>query len=354
MNPVDRGSREYPPCGYGLLGLCCSDCLQGPCRISPFEKTPALCGADSDLMVAGNLCRLSAKEFVLALKSFIRIVGEFRKRKQSTGTLSKALTENLALKYGIPGEELFPFLEKEATKLLDPLAVQPTLIFSSLLPERVFPQGLSVSPWGSLWSELFGLVGWKEHQGADPEALLWHCLNSAAGMLMIEEFAHDMFSLLHPPRSESDQKKDGWVILPNFPDFPQPIVVSLVEAGYPQSAEMQRMATALREISGVLSISLRGTEGLLRLCHGLQEKWHRPLSDLPVAVLVESPNIAPTLAPLALGLPTVSDPSLPIQGSKKVEDFFYSGLSKVMGNFYLPVKDETALSRLSGILGRKL
>jgi hypothetical protein len=69
---------------------------------------------------------------------------------------------------------------------------------------------------------------------------------------------------------------------------------------------------------------------------------------------VESPNIAPTLAPLALGLPTVSDPSLPIQGSKKVEDFFYSGLLKVMGNFYLPVKDETALSRLSGILGRKL
>jgi hypothetical protein len=207
MNPVDRGSREYPPCGYGLLGLCCSDCLQGPCRISPFEKTPALCGADSDLMVAGNLCRLSAKEFVLALKSFIRIVGEFRKRKQSTGTLSKALTENLALKYGIPGEELFPFLEKEATKLLDPLAVQPTLIFSSLLPERVFPQGLSVSPWGSLWSELFGLVGWKEHQGADPEALLWHCLNSAAGMLMIEEFAHDMFSS-SPFRVGS---KEGWM-----------------------------------------------------------------------------------------------------------------------------------------------
>ena len=59
-------------------------------------------------------------------------------------------------------------------------------------------------------------------------------------------------------------------------------------------------------------------------------------------------------APLALGLATVSDPSLPIQGSKKVEDFFYSEMSKVTGNFYLPVTDETVLSRLTRVLGRKL
>jgi hypothetical protein len=131
-------------------------------------------------------------------------------------------------------------------------------------------------------------------------------------------------------------------------------LLSLIEPEHLQSAEMQRLATALKEISGVLSISLRGTEGLIRLCHSVQEKWHRPISDLPLAVLVESPNILPILAPLALGLATVSDPSLPIQGSKKAEDFFYSGLSKVTGNFYLPVTDETAFSRLSRVLGTKL
>ena len=142
------------------------------------------------------------------------------------------------------------------------------------------------------------------------------------------------------------------MILPDYPNFPQPLVLSLFEVEYPQSAEMQKMTKTLREIPGVLSISLRGTEGLIGVGHSLQEKWHRPIFDLPMVALVESPNILSILAPLALGLPTVSDPSLPIQGSQKVEEFFYSGLSKAMGNFYLPVKDETALSRLSGVLGR--
>ena len=140
---------------------------------------------------------------------------------------------------------------------------------------------------------------------------------------------------------------------PNFPSFPQPVLVSLVEAEYPQPAEMQKMVTALREISGALSISLCGTKGLIQVCHSLREKWHRPIFDLPMAVLVVSRNILSILAPLALGIPTVSDPSLPIQGSQKVEEFFYSGLSKAMGNFYLPIRDETALCRLSAVLGRR-
>jgi hypothetical protein len=352
MNPVDQGSREYPPCGYGLLGLCCSDCLRGPCRISPFEKTQGLCGAESDLLVAANLCRLAAEEFVLALRSFTQVVGEFRKRNKSTVTFPKALTENLARKYGIPEEKLIPFLEQETSTLLDPLADQPTLIFSSLFPERAFSKGLSGNRCGPLLGELFGLLGWKDPGEADPEALLWRCLNSAACLLIVEELTQDMLFLLHPPLSGADQKEDGWIIPPNFPNFPRPVLVSLVEAESPRSAEMQRMEGALREFPGVLSISLRGTKGLIRLCRSLQEKWHRPIFDLPMVALLESPNILSILAPLALGLPTVSDPPLPIQGSQKVEDFFYSGLSKAMGNFYLPVRDETALSRLSGVLGR--
>ena len=343
MNPVDQESREFPPCGYGLLGLCCSDCLRGPCRISPFEKTQALCGAESDLLVAGNLCRLVAREFVRVLKSFTQVVSEFRKRSK---TPSKALTESLARKYGIAGKELIPFLKKETTRLLYPPADQPSLLFSSLFPERVFSRDHSGKRCGPRLGELFGLLSWEDPEGADPEALLWRCLDSAAGMLIVEELTRDILSLL----SQAGQENDGWAIPPNLPNLPQPVVFSLVETEHLRSAEMQRLATSLREISGVFSISLPGTKGLIRLCHSLREKWHRPISDLPVAVLVESPRILPILAPLALGLATVSDPSLPIQGSKKVEDFFYSGLSNATGNFYLPVTDETVLSRLSRVL----
>jgi len=347
MSPVDQGSRDYPPCGYGLLGLCCSGCLRGPCRISPFEKKQAICGADSDLLVAGNLCRLAAGEFIRVLKSFTRVVGDFRKKSKGP---SKALTESLARKYGIPGKELIPFLKKETTRLLDPLADQPSLPFSSLFPERAFSGDPAGKRCGLLLGELFGLLSWKDPEGTNPEALLWRCLNSAACVLIVEELTQDILLLL----SKAEPEKDGWAILQNLPKLPEPMAVSLVETEHLQSVEMQRLATALKEISGVLSISLRGTQGLIRLCHGLREKWHRQTSDLPVVILVESPDILPVLAPLALGLATVSDPSLPIQGGQRVEDFFYSGLSKATGNFYLPVTDETVLSRLSRVLGRKL
>jgi hypothetical protein len=261
------------------------------------------------------------------------------------------LAKTLALKYGIPREDLIPIIERAMIDLLNPLADPPARIFSSFFPEGPFPPAPRTRPWGSLWSELFGLAGWKEHEGAEPEALLWQCLNCAAGMVMIEEFTHDVSSLLSPPLSEVDPKEDGGEVPADVSQYPQPVVVSLVEGEYPRSAEIQRLTTSLMAIPGVVSVPIRGIQGLILVCRAIQEKWNRRLSDLPLVVLVESPNIAPILASLALGLPTVSNPSLPIHGSQKVEDFFYSGLLKKMGTFYLPAKEETALSRLRGVLG---
>jgi len=54
----DRFDKQQPQCGFGDLGLCCRNCLQGPCRINPFgEPKESICGADADLMVARNLLR---------------------------------------------------------------------------------------------------------------------------------------------------------------------------------------------------------------------------------------------------------------------------------------------------------
>jgi len=343
MNPVDQGTREYPPCGYGLLGLCCSDCLRGPCRISPFEKTQALCGASSDRMVAAKLCRLAGGEFVRVLESFTRVVTEFRKKSRAP---SKGRTEDLSRQYGIPGKELIPFFKKETARLLDPFADPSLLPFSSLFPEQVFLSAHSDKKCGPLLGELFGLLNGQELEEADPETLLWRCLNSAACMLIIEELSQGILSLFSGARLQ----KDARTIPPNIPDSPQPVLLSLVGTEPGKSAEMQKLAAALKEIPGILSFSLRGTKGLIRLGNSLRKKWHRPLADLPVVALVESPNVLPSLASLALGLATVSDPSLPIQGSDRVEDFFCSGLSKTIGNFYLPVRDEAALSRLRRVL----
>jgi carbon-monoxide dehydrogenase catalytic subunit len=58
----DRYEAMQPQCGFGDTGLCCRNCLQGPCRIDPFGEGPdkAICGASADVMVARGLDRAIA------------------------------------------------------------------------------------------------------------------------------------------------------------------------------------------------------------------------------------------------------------------------------------------------------
>ncbi|NJE49751.1 anaerobic carbon-monoxide dehydrogenase catalytic subunit [Thermococcus sp. 9N3] len=58
----ERLEKQQPQCGYGLLGICCRNCMMGPCRINPFGGEPkrGVCGADADTIVARNLLRMIA------------------------------------------------------------------------------------------------------------------------------------------------------------------------------------------------------------------------------------------------------------------------------------------------------
>ncbi|HSQ78112.1 MAG TPA: carbon monoxide dehydrogenase, partial [Nitrospirota bacterium] len=58
----DRHEAQQPQCGFGEAGLCCRNCMQGPCRISPFDDGPKLgvCGANGDVMVARWVARAVA------------------------------------------------------------------------------------------------------------------------------------------------------------------------------------------------------------------------------------------------------------------------------------------------------
>jgi len=58
----DRLEKQQPQCGFGLLGVCCSNCNMGPCRINPFGEDPqrGVCGASADIIVARNLGRMIA------------------------------------------------------------------------------------------------------------------------------------------------------------------------------------------------------------------------------------------------------------------------------------------------------
>lgn len=58
----DRYQDMLPQCGFGETGLCCRNCLQGPCRIDPFGDEPktGICGCSADSMVARGLDRAIA------------------------------------------------------------------------------------------------------------------------------------------------------------------------------------------------------------------------------------------------------------------------------------------------------
>lgn len=56
---LERFAGQQPLCRFGLTGACCQRCLWGPCRIDPLnpKRQRGICGADLDLVVAGNLLR---------------------------------------------------------------------------------------------------------------------------------------------------------------------------------------------------------------------------------------------------------------------------------------------------------
>jgi carbon-monoxide dehydrogenase catalytic subunit len=55
----DRLELQEPQCGFGQLGLCCTVCAMGPCRIDPFGEGAqvGVCGANADTIAARNLAR---------------------------------------------------------------------------------------------------------------------------------------------------------------------------------------------------------------------------------------------------------------------------------------------------------
>ncbi|MGE4266772.1 MAG: anaerobic carbon-monoxide dehydrogenase catalytic subunit [Deferribacterales bacterium] len=59
-NVWSRLEKQQPQCGYGELGICCKNCVMGPCRIDPFGGEPSrgVCGANADAIVARNIARM--------------------------------------------------------------------------------------------------------------------------------------------------------------------------------------------------------------------------------------------------------------------------------------------------------
>ncbi|HYE67442.1 MAG TPA: anaerobic carbon-monoxide dehydrogenase catalytic subunit [Anaerovoracaceae bacterium] len=58
----DRYKAQQPQCKFGLTGICCRICIQGPCRIIPSRpgQDKGICGASAFTIVARNIVRYIA------------------------------------------------------------------------------------------------------------------------------------------------------------------------------------------------------------------------------------------------------------------------------------------------------
>ena len=365
MNQAEEYRREFPPCGYGLLGLCCSDCLLGPCRISPFEKEKAkgLCGADAELLVAWNLLRLTWREGASTLKLLQEAVRQFRERAKKPEVLVEAAAgiegQRIARKYGLPGKgsrrKLVRFLGEESAKLLDPLPDKSSSLFPFLFSEKVFPALYAKTlPSGSLASQLISLPGPRQKE-EDPEEVLRRCLQTSLLILAAEELEQDLSSLLGPSLIQTDEEEQPRIILKGLPDSPVPLLIVLARTpGLFPGVIQERILKGLTETPpGTLVIPIRRMAEIGPIGEVLYKKWALPITDLALVVLVESLSLTDTLGSLALGLSTASHPPLPIQGREKTGRFSSQGLDPVLGKRYLPVESETALSMIFQFLDEK-
>jgi len=58
----DRAEAMQPQCGFGRMAICCTDCLEGPCRVNPFAENgqTSICGRTQPELVANHFLRKAA------------------------------------------------------------------------------------------------------------------------------------------------------------------------------------------------------------------------------------------------------------------------------------------------------
>jgi len=354
MGWVEKEEKS-PACGYGLLGLCCSACLFGPCRISPFEKDSekGICGDVPDLMVAKNLLRVvtgEALEGLRCLKEATESLASHNLSKASKRRISEEKQKSIIEKYGLPshitGKALSRHLSKEVERLLSPSSQGQHTFLKNIFPKKVFPS-LNQYPFPprSLMDFLLDSMKIGLAKSSDVGEILWQSLQISIITIICEELRDDVYDLID---GEGLSRRDAKVLdaIKSLSSDLSPVMLLLEDERIPSKEWVYQMAQELEKLSKnkVLTLSLRGIGSLLEIGRRLSEKWVLPIGGMRIVVLISSPSATWTLGALALGFTVISTPSLPIHGSERVEKFFSEDLKKRFGNIYFPTWREDLLN----------
>ena len=176
-----RVESQSTKCGFGLQGVCCRLCANGPCRITP--KSPrGICGADADTIVARNFLRAVAcgsgcyihvvENTALNLKNTALAKGNIR---------SEEALNRLAQVLGITGTDKYDLAVKVADAVLADL-YKPDYVQMELIEKLAYSprlkawKELGIVPGGSKSEVFAGVVKCSTNLNSDPMDMLVHCL----------------------------------------------------------------------------------------------------------------------------------------------------------------------------------
>ena len=176
-----RVEKQSTKCGFGLQGVCCRLCANGPCRITP-DAPRGICGADADTIVTRNFLRAVAsgsgcyihivENTALNLKNTAKVKGELKGLKS---------LDHLADIFGIVESDVYKKAEKVADAVIADL-YKPEYVEMELTEKVAYAprvarwKELGIMPGGAK-SEVFkGVVKCSTNLNSDPMDMLVDCL----------------------------------------------------------------------------------------------------------------------------------------------------------------------------------
>lgn len=176
-----RVKNQRVKCGFGLQGVCCRLCSNGPCRITP-DSPQGVCGANADTIVGRNFLRAVAAGagcYVHVLENAAETLREISLRK---GELKgEAALHRLADMLGIADPDVHQkgllVADKILADLYKPRSAKMELVEKlAYKPRFDVWNKLGILPGGAK-SEVFdGVVKTSTNLSSDPVNMLFNCL----------------------------------------------------------------------------------------------------------------------------------------------------------------------------------
>lgn len=176
-----RVEGQSTKCGFGLQGVCCRLCSNGPCRITP--KAPrGICGATADVIVARNFLRAVASGSGCYIHIVENTALNVKKIAMEKGEIKgERSLKRLADAFGVQGKDKWETAQIVAEKVIADL-YKPEYEKMELVEKLAYAprfkrwQELGILPGGAKSEVFHGVVKCSTNLNSDPVDMLTDCL----------------------------------------------------------------------------------------------------------------------------------------------------------------------------------